>query len=1448
LEHPYIVPLFDFWREPDGAFLVMRFFPFSLYDYLQRGESLTLEETARMLDQIASALTIAHRSRVIHHDLKPENILLDQDGNAYLTDFGIASHLSRDKNLDTERGFTGSVEYAAPELLQGQPATVQSDIYSLGYVIHRVLSGKPVVSEKSVNRWINHHLSEPLPPNERIPARVFETLQKATAKDSTQRYASVIEFAAGFRAAISGQLPISESIDTTLKILVNPYKGLRAFEESDVNDFFGREALTGHLLARLAEETSFNRFLAVVGPSGSGKSSAVKAGLLPRLRRGELPGSEQWFVAEMTPGDQPFEKLAAALFSVAINPPPDVVTQLQASRDGLATVLAAILPPGQELVIVMDQFEELFILTHSDTETALFLDSLYTAVTAANSRLRLIITLRADFYDRPLVYGDFAELMRTRTEVVVPLSSQEFERAILGPAEGMGLKVEPPLVAAIIADLRGEPGALPLLQYALTELFERREGQTLTLKAYQASGGALQALARRAEELYQGMSEHIQQLAQQVFLRLVTLGEGIEDTRRRVLFSELNAIVPDRGALQTILDTFGKYRLITFDHDPATREPNIEIAHEALIQEWAQLRQWLDESRSDVRMQRLLAAACREWLESGQQPGFLLTGGRLIQFEEWSAASKIALTADERRFLQASLAERDRLAALEAERQAREIALERRARRRSQILAAVLAFGVIGALILSAIAFDEREKAQSAQRDSDQNAKLFQDTALLSYSQLSLYRDHDADLAITLALEAHKVGSLPEQEYRALSEAAYAPGTRRVYVGHTDWVYRLDLNQDGTRVLSGSKDMTMRLWNVETGELLRTFPADDPATTDIAEGHSKDVVGVAFSPDERLAASTSFDNTARIWDIETGQTLRILGEVGDNTALYVWDVAFSPEGRILATGADTIRLWDVETGDLLVTFPADDPNTEAREGHTRLIRGVVFSPDGRYLISSSDDTYALVWDVETVKVIRQFKHGGIVFHAHLSPDGTSLVTATQDKMFYLWNFETGELRLTGKGHTAHVYSAWFSPDQTMILTVSQDKSIRLWNPETGAETRRFIGHLERVYDVAFLPNGGQFITSSYDGTLRLWDIQTDESIRKLEGHEKTVYQPIFNADGTRIVSPSSDKTVRLWNVETGELLRTYGPDNPDTPDVLEGHSDLAINVAFSPDETRILSVGYDDIALLWDVETGELLRTYGPDNPETPDVVEGHMISSDPTYSLWAVAFSPDGQTFYTSGFDQNNAILRRDVETGAIIQQYTGHTLGIIDIALTRDGQHFLTASWDKTIKLWDAETGEVIHSYEGHTDWVWDVAWSPDEQTFLSASADKTAILWDVATGREIRRFVGHIDGVLAVTFNHEGNLAISGGRDNIAILWDVQTGELLRRFTGHTGWIRGLQYSPAADVFATADGDTTIRLWPVQTYDQLKQWAEQNRYVRDLTCPERKLFRVEPYCEEP
>ncbi len=713
LEHPHIVPLYDFWREPDAAYLVMRLMRGgTLADVLER-RALRHDQVLALVDQIGSALQTAHRSGLVHRDVRPANILIDSDDNAYLTDFGIA--VDADPS-DVDRPSAWAADgapYVSPEQLGHSDILATSDIYSFGVVVAQSLTG--MSGEIGQIRGA-------------LPAQAMSVIDCATAVDPAMRYPTVDAFVAALHDAIGPTVTGREDPATDLGAdLDNPYKGLRPFDAVDSDDFHGRERLVERLIGRLGNPGIRGRFIAVVGPSGSGKSSVVRAGLLPALRHWAVPLSGSWFTIEMTPAPHPFEELEEALLGVAVNPPASLLEQL-VGEHGLQRALRRILPnDGSQLLLVIDQFEELF--TQVDRETAdRFIDALVSAVADEHSRLRVVVTLRADFYDRPLRYSGLGELLRDGSEVITPMTPEELERAVVGPVEPLGVTFEPALVTELVRDVVDRPGALPLLQYALTELFDERQGRTITHASYRELGGVSGALARRAEALLAGLGDSSHSAARQVFLRLVTLGEGTGDTRRRVLQSDLEQLSVDRAMLEAVLETFGRHRLLSFDRDPVTRSPTVEISHEALITEWARLRDWIDGARHDVGNQRRLADFMNEWVASDRGDDYLLRGGRLDQLHGWATTTTLPLSEPEQAFLDASVADRDRAADAARERRQHEVDAEQRSRRRSRQLIAV---GLVAVLVSASAVFGavQWRSAAEARASAEQNRSIAEDAA-----------------------------------------------------------------------------------------------------------------------------------------------------------------------------------------------------------------------------------------------------------------------------------------------------------------------------------------------------------------------------------------------------------------------------------------------------------------------------------------------------------------------------------------------------------------------------------------------------------------------------------------------------------------------------------------------------------------------------------------------
>ena len=732
LEHPHIVPLYDYWREPHAAYLVMRLIGNnSLADTLAEG-ALPPARAASVFAQLASALQLAHRSGVVHRDVKPENILIDRDGNAYLTDFGMAIGSDGGSAIAAANSSIGASlnePYASPEQLGGRPMSPASDVYSLAVVAARALSG--LTGDYEAVRGA-------------LPATVRTVLDRATDRDPLRRYSSAAVFGQALTEAL-GVAP-SELLDDAA--IENPYKGLRAFAAADAADFFGRERLVERLIARLGEPGIRGRFVAVVGPSGSGKSSAVRAGLMPALAAGALPMSQDWFRVEMTPAPHPFEELEAALSQVAIETPTSMV-DIVLAPGGVRRAVERVLPDGRDqLLLVIDQFEELF--TQVDEETASrFIDELVGLVTAPRSRTRVVITLRADFYDRPLRHRGLGELIRDGTEVITPMSTEELEAAITGPAAKVGVNVDNLVVAEMVGEIVDRPGALPLMQYALTELFDARVSRTITIGAYRAGGGVSRTLAKRADSLLSSLGPEAAETVRHVFLRLVSLDDDSTSvpTRRRTLVAEVEEL-DQRGRVQRVLDTFGRHRLLSFDRDPVTRGPTVEISHEALLTEWAKLREWIEAARDDLRTHRHLVVELNAWLASSKSGDYLLQGGRLDSIAAWSQTTTMGLRPFEREFLDASLAARNEEQQVRQVEQRRTTDAERRARRRSrQLWIAALTAAMVAALAV--FAWVQRQEARDTQADLAGTQEA-QRLANGSASALS----SDPQLSLLLAMEA----------------------------------------------------------------------------------------------------------------------------------------------------------------------------------------------------------------------------------------------------------------------------------------------------------------------------------------------------------------------------------------------------------------------------------------------------------------------------------------------------------------------------------------------------------------------------------------------------------------------------------------------------------------------------------------------------------------------
>ena len=1448
LEHPNIVPLYDFWREPGGAYLVMRLLVGgTLHTQLQRGP-LVRQAAERLRLQICSALTHAHQRQIVHRDLKPANILLEERGNYYLADFGIAKDLDEAVPLTTPGIIAGSPAYLSPEQLRAEPVSPQTDIYSLGLVLYEALTGVRPFAGSTPAELIQQQLSATLPPlstrRPDLPRTLDAVLWRATAKQPAERYPDSASLAAAFAAAWSPRAaPATITLD--LPDNDNPYLGLRAFGEADATRFFGRTGLVQRLLERFAEAEEFQqevggqnaayrhdrspqpaasaRFLAVVGPSGSGKSSVVRAGLLPALRRGGVPGSERWFIAELTPGAHPLDELELALLRVAPTASTGLRAQLERDARGLARAARLVLPDDREceLVLLVDQFEELFTLTQSLAAREQMLALLATAVSDPRSRVRVLVTLRADFYDRPLQHPQLGPLIQASTEVILPLTADERAEAIAGPARLAGLALEPGLIERIEGDVAAQPGALPLLQYALTELFVRRQGRALTSAAYQASGGVAGALAQRAEGLFGQLNPAQQRAAQQVFLRLIVPGEGADDTRRRVRVDELAAIgMPLASGLETgprarhtdaslhsfapvrpidtVLERFGTARLLTFDHDPRTRAPTVELAHEALIRTWSRLHEWIETSREMLRVQRRLAAEAAEWERSGQLSSYLASGARLGHYESLADQPRLEFTPTERAFVQAGVAAREQQRMAEQERQTRELDTQRRAARRLRSLAVVLTLFLLVATSLSAYALQQRSEAERQRQAALSNAATAQaerqraeDTLARSEAQRlaaeasTLMQAHGSpELSALLSIRSLHTRATPQGD-AALAAAALLTYPRQALLANAGQVLALAYTPDGASILTTHQDGTARLWDARRGTPLLIFA-----------GHSEAVLSVAVAPDGHSAITGSADGTVQLWDPRTGQSLRRLeAHAGEVNA-----VALSADGRwALSGGTDGVaRLWDLRTGAVLQTLDG---------GGLRVV-GVAFSPDGRMAATVAEQPEVTLWDVASGQRIRRISYTGPLLAVAFAPDGQTLLTGASDQSAQLWDVHSGTLLRRLVGHSSLLTTVAFSPDGMRALTAAQDSTARLWDVQSGQELRQFAANATVVGSAAFSPDGSQVATGAWNGVAQIWDANTRHTLPLLIGHTATVNSARFSPDG-RYLLTCGDRSAILWDARTGQEVRR-----------LVGHTAEVARAVFSPDGRAILTGSIDHTAIIWETSTGRQLR-----------VLRGHADA------LQAVAYAPDGRLVLTGSIDATARLW--DVETGEQRLVLHGHTAKLVSVDFSPDGHQLLTSSLDGSARLWDAQTGKQLRVLLDRTDGMTVASFAPDSQTIATGTVTGSVKLWDSASGKLLRTFTGHSDLVWGIAFSPDGRLLLTGSKDTTARLWDVQHGTELRRLVGHRALLGPLGFSPGGKQVITSSDDGTARIWDVDLRDAIRSLC--GRLLRDFTPEERAAYGI-------
>ncbi len=1137
-----------------------------------------------------------------------------------------------------------------------------------------------------------------------------------------------------------------------------PYRGLEYFDVEDSARFFGREGLT----ARLVQRVRSTRLLAVVGASGSGKSSLVRAGLVAARDR-EAPADGRPGIV-ITPTAHPLEALALGLAAAGRSSRSIAGLVDDLARDPRTLHLAARRlagrgprREGEAILLVVDQFEELFTLCRDIGERSAFVANLMTAV-AMGGPIAVVIALRADFYAHLAAYSDLRSAVAKEQEYIGPMTAEELRRTITGPAEQGDWRLGAGLVDLILHDLEDAPGALPLLSHALLETWHRRRGREMTVEGYGEAGGVRKAIAFTADRLFgQELDVDERAIGRRLLLRLTELGDGTADTRRRVALREL---IPDsppeaNAASTRVLNRLTEARLVT------TGENTAEVAHEALIREWPTLHAWLSEDREGLRMHRQITEAADQWEAMERDPGALYRGTRLARALDWAAAHPDTLNDRELAFVAESdvLARREddeREAQHRRELEAAERLAEAERRRAEQEAASAgrlrgRAMALSGALLLAAVLGVVTLAFGLQARDSFGNADS---QRLGAEANGILQRGESSELAALLAIRGMQAQYTPQAD-AALQRASYQQFSDRI-ITLPQRVDGFALSADGRSLLAGVGDGDAYLVGLDGGDIIRTFP-----------GPSDYIPDADFSPDGTLAATV--DTAIHLWDVASGTERWSI-------PVETQDATFSPDGRSLAfllDGAATVL--DVADGHVLKQLPIPDA-------------GALFlAPDGRHAFATAGALGSL-WDLDTGQQVREFAgHSARIAHVAFSPDGRLVATSAQDKTARIWDVGSGETLHTLTGHTEIVFQSAFSPDGSLLLTGSLDTNAHLWDVATGAQLRKLAGHTASVYSVAFTAEGTYALTTGRDGTIRFWDVDAPAERDTLRGPTSFMYALEYSPDGKLLFAGNADGTSQIWDVATQTVTHVL---------IRDARVDVA---AFSPDGRFVLTAAEGRPAELWDTTTGALAASLGsPGGPLVADFsANGRVMiaaAGEGRVGVWDVAtrqlvvdfavhrfsggtVSPDGArllTFVDLGGEPNGTIW--DVASGAQLHEFE-HPLGMIDADFAPDGRTIFTTGRDNIARLWNADTGTLVREFRGHTNIMWRGAFSPDGRHVFTTSQDKSARMWDAETGQQIRYFPGHaLSAVAGIAVSPDGQQVAIGSYDGFVQLTPIDRDALL------------------------------------------------------------------------
>ncbi|OYD95714.1 hypothetical protein CDG76_12335 [Nostoc sp. 'Peltigera membranacea cyanobiont' 210A] len=1089
-----------------------------------------------------------------------------------------------------------------------------------------------------------------------------------------------------------------------------PYRGLEAFNKEQARFFFGREKVIQLLIEKLGQAN----FVPVIGASGSGKSSVVRAGLIPALEK------NGWQILEITPDIEPLAELRG-VFKQYFSNSRQLYDYIRYHPNGLRQVISC-LPTSQNFLLVVDQFEEVFTLCSQEEERQRFIELLTEFLPLEgcfeeSSRLAIVTTMRADFLEPCLSYKSLTNLIQEQAVYMPPLVGAELEEAIASPANLQGYQLEKGLLGAIQHETIGqEKGCLPLLQFALTELWEQRDRQAhlLTVAKYKKLGGVIGALNRHTEKLYKSFTKQQQDWVKQIFLNLVRTGAEAKDTRQWQPKAKLLNIAGDKSrnqkAISNVLEKLIQGRLIVADTE-ATGEVWIDLAHEALMEGWQRFANWRQKGRELRRLIDRVEDALREWQKQPKDEN-LMMGGLLTEVKENWDKLQFLLSPQAKNFYQLSNAFKQHQDAF----QQYQIATLEKALTESRL----------------------REKAVRVEN-------------LLTVQPLN---------SLMLAIQAmgENLDKLPQQILAPVQNSLNKVTNKAIvsirFDGHEYYVRSVAISSNGQTIVSGNRNGTVRLWNRQG------FPLTEPL-----RGHENDVSSVAISSDGQMIVSSGSDGTVRLWN---HQGLPLAEPLHGHSGV-VTSVAISGDGQTIVSGGEdsTVRLWNRQG------------QSEPLHGHRGVVTSVAISGDGQTIVSGGRDGTVRLWNRQGFPLAEPLRgHEGVVYSVDISGDGQTIVSGGRDGTVRLWNRQGQSLAEPLRDHTGDVSSVAISGDGQTIISGGRDGTVRLWNRQGFPLAEPLRGHEDDVSSVAISSDGQTIVSGGRDGIVQLWNLQGLPLAKSFRNHESWVTSVAISGDGQRIVSGGRDGTVRLWNRQglplaeplrghesvvnsvaisgDGQRIVSGGRDGTvrlwnlqglPLTEPLRDHEGSIHSVAISGDGQTIVSGGRDGTVRLWNLQglpLTEPLRDH-----------EG---------SIHSVVISDDGQTVVSGGSD--STVRLWNLQGLPLVEPLRDHEGVVNSVVISSDGQTIVSGGSDGTVRLWNLQgQSEPLCGHEGS---VYSVAISGDGQTIVSGGRDGTVRLWNLQGQSLAEPLRGHEGSVYSVAISDDGQTIVSGGKDGTVRLW--------------------------------------------------------------------------------